>query len=514
VTYWDWSLLPVKEADGKIVGLVFTLIDVTGRKKAEEELRRANAYNRSLIEAGLDPLVTIGPDGKITDVNAATEAATGRSRNDLIGTDFSVYFTEPDRARAVYQQVFREGSVRDFALDIRRGDGCTTPVLYNASVYRNEAGEVRGVFAVARDITELQKAEKDRARLASAVESTAEGVVITDPKTGEIQYVNSAFEQITGYTKEEAVGRSLHILDSGRHDEEFYRGLRDTLKREGVWRGRLVNRKKDGTLYFEDSTFSPVRDGGGAIINYIALKRDITEKLRLESIAESVNTMDNIGYVFSGVRHEIGNPINSAKMSLSVLQHKLGTASKETIRDYVDRAMGEIGRVEQLLKNLRNYNLYEKQEREILNIADFLKKFLHLVIEDFGKKGITIRREVKADSLKIVADPRALQQVLLNILTNAADALAGRTNPEIAISISNRSGRVLLRIADNGCGMTEKQQQDMFKPFYTSKPHGTGLGLVIVKKMLTKMDSDIDITSALDRGTTVTIYLPEGQDAA
>jgi PAS domain S-box-containing protein len=354
------------------------------------------------------------------------------------------------------------------------------------------------------------KAEKERTRLASAVESTADGVVITDPRTGEIQYVNAAFEQITGYTKEEAVGRSLHILDSGRHDEEFYRGLRETLRREGVWRGRLINRKKDGTLYFEDCTFSPVRDKTGAIINYISVKRDITEKLRLESIAESVNTMDNIGYVFSGVRHEIGNPINSAKMSLSVLQHKLDTASKSAVRDYVDRALGEIGRVEQLLKNLRNYNLYEKPELEVLNVADFLRKFLHLVTEDFEKKGIAIRHEVKPDSLWITADPRALQQVLLNLLTNAADALSGRSDPEISISASTRSRRVLLRVADNGCGMTEKQLQDMFKPFYTSKPHGTGLGLVIVKKMLTRMDGNIEISSTINRGTTVTLYLPEG----
>ncbi|HSB33398.1 MAG TPA: PAS domain S-box protein [Nitrospirota bacterium] len=508
--YWDWSLLPVREADGKIVGLLFTLLDVTARKKAEEELRRANAYNRSLIEASLDPLVTIGPDGKITDVNAATEAATGRSRQDLIGTDFSEYFTEPDRARAGYLKVFREGSIRDYALDIRRGDGCATPALYNASVYRDENGHVRGVFAVARDVTELKKAEKDRARLASAVESTADGVVITDPKTGEIQYVNAAFEQITGYTKEEVIGRTLHILDSGRHDEEFYRVLRETLRREGVWRGRLINRKKDGTLYFEDSTFSPVRDETGAIINYISVKRDITEKLRLESIAESVNTMDNIGYVFSGVRHEIGNPINSAKMSLSVLQHKLDSASKSAIRDYVDRALGEIGRVEQLLKNLRNYNLYEKPELEVLNLKDFLGKFLHLVTEDFAKKGIAIKHEYKADSHQVVVDPRALQQVLLNLLTNSADALSGRSDPVIDISMSKKSGRVLLRVADNGCGMTEKQQQDMFKPFYTSKPHGTGLGLVIVKKMLTRMNGNIEITSSLNRGTTVTIYLPEG----
>jgi PAS domain S-box-containing protein len=512
--YWDWSLLPVREADGKIVGLLFTLLDVTARKKAEAELRRANAYNRSLLEASLDPLVTIGPDGKITDVNAATEAATGRSRQNLIGTDFSDYFTDPARARSVYLQVFREGSVRDYALDIRRGDGCAIPALYNASVYRDEAGQVRGVFAMARDVTELKKAEKERTRLASAVESTADGVVITDPRTGEIQYVNAAFEQITGYTKEEVVGRTLHILDSGRHDEEFYRRLRDTLRSEGVWRGRLINRKKDGTLYFEDCTFSPVRDETGAIINYISVKRDITEKLRLESIAESVNTMDNIGYVFSGVRHEIGNPINSAKMSLSVLQHKLDAASKSAIRDYVDRALGEIGRVEQLLKNLRNYNLYEKPELEVLNVPDFLGKFLHLITEDFEKKGIAIKHEVKPDSLRITADPRALQQVLLNLLTNAADALSGRSGPEISISASTRSGRALLRVADNGCGMTEKQQQDMFKPFYTSKPHGTGLGLVIVKKMLTRMNGNIEITSTFNRGTTVTIYLPEGQDGA
>ncbi len=123
------------------------------------ELEQANAYNRSLIEASLDPLVTIGHDGKITDVNAATEAATGRSRGELIGTDFCDYFSEPDKARAGYEQVFREGSVRDYPLELRHSDGRLMSVLYNASVFRNEEGEVIGVFAAARDVTELKRAE-------------------------------------------------------------------------------------------------------------------------------------------------------------------------------------------------------------------------------------------------------------------------------------------------------------------------------------------------------------------
>jgi len=129
-------------------------------KELKTALERSNAYNRSLIEASLDPLVTIGPDGKITDVNAATEAVTGRSRQELIGTDFSDYFTEPARARAGYEQVFREGAVRDYELAIRHRDGRITPVLYNASVYRDEHGEVIGVYAVARDITSVKRAEE------------------------------------------------------------------------------------------------------------------------------------------------------------------------------------------------------------------------------------------------------------------------------------------------------------------------------------------------------------------
>jgi PAS domain S-box-containing protein len=130
------------------------------RKKTEEALRLSNIYNRSLIEASLDPLVTIGHEGKITDANGATEQVTGYSRNELIGTDFSDYFTEPEKASTGYQQVFEHGEVRDYPLDIHHKDGHITPVLYNASVYRDENGEVIGVFAAARDITERKKTEE------------------------------------------------------------------------------------------------------------------------------------------------------------------------------------------------------------------------------------------------------------------------------------------------------------------------------------------------------------------
>jgi PAS domain S-box-containing protein len=170
---WEWTGpdgrnyyiydYPFKDADGSDL-IMEVGIDITLQKRAQEELRRANEYNRSLIEASLDPLVTIGADGRVTDVNSATEAVTGQPRQKLIGTDFADYFTDPEKARLGYRRVFDEGSVRDYPLDIRHGDGHVTSVLYNASVYRDRSGEVIGVFAAARDITELQRAEAELRR--------------------------------------------------------------------------------------------------------------------------------------------------------------------------------------------------------------------------------------------------------------------------------------------------------------------------------------------------------------
>lgn len=144
---------------GKFMGRRASNRDVTERKQSENEIRQAYAYNRSLIDASLDPLVTIGPDGKITDVNSATETVTGRARGELIGTEFSAYFSDPDKARAGYRQVFSEGKVRDYELEIRHADGHLTPVLYNAATYRDDDGKVIGVFAAARDISERKRAE-------------------------------------------------------------------------------------------------------------------------------------------------------------------------------------------------------------------------------------------------------------------------------------------------------------------------------------------------------------------
>jgi len=358
-----------------------------------------------------------------------------------------------------------------------------------------------------------KQAEEGRNLLAAAIESTADAVVVTDPK-GFIRYVNPAFEHITGYTKSEAPGLTLHILDSGKHDEAFYEALRDTLRRDGVWTGRLFNKKKDGTLYFEDCTFSPVKNDSGNIINYVSVKRDVTDKIRLESIAESVNMMNNIGYIFSGVRHEIGNPVNTISMILNMLKGKFGTLEQPAIERYIDDALHQVSRMEYLLRTLKNFNMFEKPDLKNVLLRDFMEKFLALVGEDFKMKGIKIITSIDRKTQFCHADPRALQQVMINLLTNAADALNGRQNPKVSITTSKLDNTIQIRLEDNGCGISGEKIKDLFKPFYTSKAQGTGLGLVIVKKVLAKMNGTIEISSHKDVGTVVDIYLPASEDEA
>lgn len=261
---------------GGVIGVFAAARDITERKQAEKALRMANAYNRSLIEASLDPLVTIGPDGKITDGNAATEAVTGYSRGELIGTDFSDYFTEPDKARDGYQHVFKEGLVLDYALEIRHRDGYITPVLYNASVYRNDAGDVIGVFAAARDVT-AQKQASQYAR--SLIESSLDPLV-TINADGKVTDVNEATVKVTGIPREQLIGTDFSNYFT--EPEKAREGYQQVFAQGFVTDYPLTIQHRDGKLTDVLYNASIYKDTRGNILGVFAAARDITERKQAE----------------------------------------------------------------------------------------------------------------------------------------------------------------------------------------------------------------------------------------
>jgi PAS domain S-box-containing protein len=254
-------------------------------ERAESELREKQAYTRSLIEASVDPLVTIASDGKITDVNAATEAVTGSSRQELIGTDFSDYFTDPEKARAGYRQVFREGSVHDYELELRHREGRITPVLYNASVYHDQAGTVTGVFAAARDISERRGMERalreSEQRYRALVLASAQVVWTTDPQ-GLVACDMPLWREFTGQTEDEVQGwgwiEGLHP-DDREHTAAVWS---QAVANRSLYETEYRMRRRDGHYRHMAVRGVPVLEQDGSIREWVGTCTDIHDRKLIE----------------------------------------------------------------------------------------------------------------------------------------------------------------------------------------------------------------------------------------
>lgn len=238
--------------------------------------------------------------------------------------------------------------------------------------------------------------------------------------------------------------------------------------------------------------------------------RDITDRARLERVAEAVESMNNIGYIFTTVRHEIGNPINSVKMALSVLRENIDRLPRATVLEYLERSLDELTRVAELLSTLRSFSMFEAVRMRSVDLVPFLTDFEHLVRPGLASRGVRLAVQRSERPLRAQLDPRALHQILLNLVTNGADAAQGRPGALVKVTARAESDKVVLRVADNGVGLTAERLAQLFRPFVSTKPQGTGLGLVIVKKLVTAMQGALDVTSRPGEGTTVSLWFSGG----
>lgn len=238
------------------------------------------------------------------------------------------------------------------------------------------------------------------------------------------------------------------------------------------------------------------------------LCRDVTERRRLESLGRAVNLSTNLGQLFSGIRHELGNPINSIKTALSVLRRNFDRFSRERIEQYFDSVTRELLRVEELLRSLRSLSAFEQPRLEPLDTEAFLERLWLLTSSDLERRGVTMELLVETDGRRVLADRRALLQVFFNLVNNALDALEGVAEPLIKISSRLDGEQIVFRVDDNGIGFDPEETDQLLQPFYTSKDEGTGLGLAICAKLVSSMSGSLAIQGALNAGCTVTVRLP------
>jgi PAS domain S-box-containing protein len=352
----------------------------------------------------------------------------------------------------------------------------------------------------------------------SALEAAANAIVITD-RDGRIEWVNAAFTRLTGYSKAEVLGQTPSVLRSGLHDRKFYQQMWQTIADGRVWQGVVVNKKKDGTLYHEEMTVTPVRNGAQDITHYVAIKQDVTERRRLEQQFLRAQRMQSIGLLAGGVAHDLNNVLAPVLMAVPLLKTDLDAGQRNQVLETLELSVKRGANiVQQVLTFARGVEV----QRTLLQLRHMVREVAGIAEETFPRN-ITVHTVSPADLWLVQADPTQMHQVLLNLAVNARDAMpqGGRLQisvqnveldrPMTSLEFELVPGRyVCLSVADTGTGISPEVFEHMFEPFFTTKPlgKGTGLGLSTVMGIVKSHDGLVEVRTGEGTGSTFSVYLP------
>ncbi|MCP4645084.1 MAG: PAS domain S-box protein [bacterium] len=529
VLYKDGSKVPydltgrrLDVGDGELYFLGVGL-DISDSVATQEALRQSEERYHSLFQNASDAIFAIRGAGIIM-CNAKTLEMFGCTQEQILGHTpghWSPAF-QPDGCESAGRAEERIGAAlggerQVFEWVHRRYDG----TLFDAEVSLNGI-ELDGdacVLAIVRDISGRKRTEAELERFALVIEQAEEMVVITDTG-GNTTYVNPAFEEVTGYTREEVIGENPRILKSGEMDDSVYRDLWETLTRGETWTGRFVNRRKNGTLFTEDATISPLRSASGDVVSYVAVKRDVSRELELEEQFFQAQKMEAVGQLAGGVAHDFNNLLQIIQGYGELVLMDLDTDSK--MYEGLTQVMEAADRARTLVRQLLAFSRKQVLELEDVDLGEVVGNLAKMIQRVIGAD-VSFNTHSKPGLKLVRADKGQLEQILMNLCVNGRDAM-----PEggvLTVETENVSldeefcmandwakpGRyVALSVSDTGSGMDEDTQRRIFEPFFTTKElgKGTGLGLSTVFGIIRQHNGMVHVYSETGMGTTFRIYLP------
>jgi PAS domain S-box-containing protein len=377
------------------------------------------------------------------------------------------------------------------------------------------AEQVSGYLARAR-------LEETQRRLSTAVEQSAEAVLITDV-AGTILYVNPAFERISGYSRAEAIGQNPRMLKSGKHGDTFYRHLWQSIRTGNVWQGRFINKSKDGSLYIEEATITPLRDPAGQIVNYVAVQHNVTREVELEEQFRQAQKMEALGRLAGGVAHDFNNLLTVIHLSTRLLERQVHPG--DPLWEHVQRIQDAGQRATKLTKQLLSFSRRDVVELLELNLNDVVRDVTRMLQRIIGED-IELLMKLGKDLWLVHADLSQIDQVIMNLVVNARDAMpdGGLLTIETANVLLDSAyaarhvdaqpgDHVMLAISDTGIGMDAEVKTRIFEPFFTTKEQGkgTGLGLATVYGIVKQAGGHIRFYSEKGHGTTFKVYLPRAE---
>jgi PAS domain S-box-containing protein len=490
------------------------------RKQAEAQLHETETLLTSIFEAGPTG-VALTVNGVYRRVNRMFCQISGYSAEELIGRDSSTISAnknEFERVKKLIEEMLPKQQPLELECSCTHKNGEVRNIILNVSPLNADDFSKGLVWAII-DITERKQTAESVMRLNTATNTIDETIIITDTQ-GIIQYVNPAFERTTGYSRKEALGQAIHMLDSGKHGQDFYQHMQQAVARGEVWKGLVVNKKKDGSLYDVEATLSCTRLPDETIVNYITVQRDVTHELKLEQQYRQAQKMEAIGSLAGGIAHDFNNILSAilgyTQIAVDTVQDRPATLKHlQSVLKATDRA---ISLVKQILTFSRKTELETKPVMPIIIIKEALK-----LLRASLPSTIEIQQNLQSDSV-IMADPTQIHQVIMNLCTNAGHAMQEKGGT-LTISLSDvdldmestaqhpelKPGRhVRLLVSDTGGGIAPENIERIFDPFFTTKPHGegTGLGLSVVHGIIQACGGTINVQSKPGKGTTFEMYLP------
>ena len=348
-----------------------------------------------------------------------------------------------------------------------------------------------------------------QAQLASALEQIAEAILITD-RDGVIEFVNPAFERITGWPREEALGCKPNLLKSGRQDQAFYRTLWQTILGGTPWHGRFINKKKDGSLYEQIATITPLRDERGAVTHFIGVQMDMAHQLELERQLRQAERLAGIGETIAGVAHNVKNIMQTLKGSAYVIEDALEKRDTDQIRTIWAIYANNSERLFQLTRKMLSYVKGSESNLEPVDANAVIRDVCEACAASAVKRKVNLALELAEGLPRVPCDRAALFDVVMNLVGNAIDACGKRGFGAVSVRTLDdaAAGRIRIQVEDNGPGIAPENLTRIFDPFFSTKGNkGSGLGLAMVQKTMNEYGGSVAVESD-PRRTIFTLCLP------
>jgi PAS domain S-box-containing protein len=523
------AVTPVRSEDGEVTGYLGVAQDITERKRAEEALKESEERFRRLVESTTDWVWETDADhrfrwfspsfSRVLGMPATT--LLGKRREDLVAEGHEIVSTAWLRH---FADLRAQRPFRDFRYWLRTADGKGRWISISGSPRFGDDGTFLGYRGTGSDITERAATSVRLRMLAQVVEQSPVSVVISDTQ-GHIEYVNERLLQVTGWSKEELIGRHCRVFGSGETPAQSYAELWGAITSGRSWTGELKNRKKDGSLYWESVAISPVLGEDGEVVRYAGIKEDVTYRKQAEARISEVNQLLNqqtvqlrrsneeleqFAYVAS---HDLRQPLRAVTNYLTLIERALGDSLDEDIKEFIGFATGGAKRMDALIRDLLEYSRIGRKERPFEEvplaaaIADCLLDLEVAIAE------VDARVDIAADLPTVRGDRIELTRLFQNLIGNAVKYRAPDRAPRVEVGWRDDDGQWLVWVRDNGIGIEAKDFDRAFGVFQRlvtrEQYEGTGIGLAVCRKIVEHHGGRIWIESTAGEGSNFLITLPK-----